>query len=408
MKDPVAVHEGRPNRILFIANQYYPHVVGGAELSVQTLGEELLRMGMQICVISLSPNGHDSIDEVNGIRVHRLAVDNVYTPFTGPKSALQKFIWHSKDVHNSSMAAKVAAVLDIERPQWVSTHNIGGLSVALWQAIKARGIGVNHVLHDYYLLCPRTTMFSGGSICGKQCGSCRVFSMHKRTVSRMVDVVIGVSGFVLQAHLSRNYFPNASSAVIHNGRHPMVSTATHAGSDELQIGFIGRIEPSKGIEVLLEAVSLLSGRWQLRIAGKPQDDAYLAHLRQKFPSPRIEFLGYAKADQFYPTLDVLVVPSLWHEPLPGVVYEPMGFGVPVIASRVGGIPEMLEGTGAGWLFEPGDVHGLRDLLQPLIHSREPLQSRRQPALNRAAHFVPLRQAEEFLDAIHLGKIRDRR
>ena len=77
-------------KILFIANQYHPNFVGGAEISVQTLVEELSRQGLECVVVSLSSTGTDSVDSVNGIRVYRVATRNLYTPFSGPKSPVTK------------------------------------------------------------------------------------------------------------------------------------------------------------------------------------------------------------------------------------------------------------------------------------------------------------------------------
>ena len=120
-------------KILFIANQYHPNFVGGAEISVQTLVEELSRQGLECVVVSLSSTAEDSVDSVNGIRVYRLATRNLYTPFSGPKSPLAKTLWHLKDISNARMARQVGRILDFEQPDWVSAHNLAGFSVAVWQ-----------------------------------------------------------------------------------------------------------------------------------------------------------------------------------------------------------------------------------------------------------------------------------
>ena len=69
------------NSFMFVTTHYHPNVVGGAELSVQTLAEELSRQGKRVVVVSLSTTNADSVDEVNGIKVYRVAVTNFYQPF---------------------------------------------------------------------------------------------------------------------------------------------------------------------------------------------------------------------------------------------------------------------------------------------------------------------------------------
>src|SRR4051812_14597277 len=195
-------------KLVFVSNQYYPNVVGGAELTVQTLAEELFARGIPVAVVSLSADT-DSVDEVSGIRVHRLAIANVYAPFQDKPPPHLRALWHVRDAHNQTMAEKVAKVLLAEGADCVSTQNLGGFSVAVWAAARRLGIKVVHTLHDYYLLCPRTTMYRSEQRCEHACASCKVFSLPKQLASRHVDVAIGVSEFVLQRHTQSGYFANA-------------------------------------------------------------------------------------------------------------------------------------------------------------------------------------------------------
>jgi glycosyltransferase involved in cell wall biosynthesis len=387
-------------KIVFVANQYFPNVVGGAELTLQILAEALSGRGIEVVIISLSPTSCDSQDEVNGIRVYRVAVRNSYYPFGAERSATKRFFWHLRDVYDRPMAAQVGRILDAERPDVVSTHNLSGFSVAVWGEAKSRGMPILHTLHDYYLLCPRTSMFHRGANCRRQCALCHVLSIPKKFASRHVDSVIGVSQFVIERHLRRGLFANAKSEVIYNARLPKVESSGFAPgrtARELRIGFIGRIEEEKGIEVLLQSVALLPrGAWQLRVGGRAPSSAYLEKLRALYPLMEVEYLGYVAQADFFPTLDVLVVPSVWNEPLGVVVFEAMGYGVPVIGSRVGGIPEIIEGSGAGWLFEPGNVLELTALLRDAINAPQTLASMRKACRARAQSFTPERQVTEFL------------
>jgi glycosyltransferase involved in cell wall biosynthesis len=394
-------------KILFVTNRYFPNLVGGAEITVQTLAQELLRRGKEVVVVSLSPTAEASQDVVNAIRVYRIVVSNLYAPFGAAQPGIKRLLWHVRDIHNGDAANIIGRILDDERPEVVSTHNLGGMGVAVWQEVRARGIRLAHTLHDYYMLCPRVTMFKKGLNCTTQCVSCQAFSVLKRTASRQVDVVIGISRFVLDAHLKRGFFPNAKAAVIYNSRvlhrQSVEDREEAAETKPLRFGFIGRIEEEKGIELLLGALSrIAAASWTLTVAGRAPVLSYLEDLRRRFPLPQIEYVGFVQPADFYPSIDILVVPSLWNEPLGVVAFESLGYGVPVIASTRGGLPEILDGSGAGWLFDVGDGAELAAVLSEAIMARGRLPSMRAACLVRRQHFIPQRHADEFLDAVGSG------
>ena len=394
---------GAVRKILFISNQYFPNFVGGAEISVQTLVEELARQGTECVVVSLASTAEDSVDVVNGIRIYRVAARNVYAPFSGPKSAFTKLLWHLQDVANARMARQVGRVLDLEKPDWVSAHNLAGFSVAVWSEVKSRGLGLSHMLHDYYLLCPRSTMYRNNRNCGRQCALCRGLSISKRSASSHVDLVIGISQHVLDVHKTAGYFPGAHAVAIHNARtfdRPDIAEVSPANPGPLRIGYMGRLHPSKGVELLLDAVSTLPPHaWKLRMAGLAVDPDYGASLRDRYGRPEIEFCGLVAPQDFYRSIDVLVVPSNWNEPLGMVVVESLGYGIPVIGSRGGGIPEILGEAGPGWLFEPGNAVELSSILRSLLADRDSIHALRPAALRRRQHFLPARQAADFLRAV---------
>ncbi|MET0285153.1 MAG: glycosyltransferase family 4 protein [Polyangiales bacterium] len=386
-------------KILFVANQYAPNVIGGAELSVQTLVEELHGRGHQVAVASLSRDGTDSEDFVNGVRVYRVGSRNLYTPFTGPQHALVRAAFHAIDVYNPWMGHQLARILDRERPDWVSAHNIAGFSTSVWSTVKSRGIGLIQVLHDYWAVCPQTRMNKDGHNCERPCGVCSVYGAPKRYASRLPDVAIGVSKFAIEKHLENGYFPRARTGVAYNGRpytRPTEYKPRTPGAP-LRLGFIGRIEEAKGIEELLTALSRLPpDRWTLRVAGRPVDPAYLDALKERFPLPQVEYLGYVKAAELYQSIDMLVVPSRWHETLCVVVYEALGFGLPVLAARVGGIPEILEGHDCGWLFEPGNAGDLEANLRARLDGWPDPEGLWERAIQRRTFFTPERQADSYL------------
>jgi glycosyltransferase involved in cell wall biosynthesis len=93
------------------------------------------------------------------------------------------------------------------------------------------------------------------------------------------------------------------------------------------------------------------------VAGKGEA-GFAEALRAEYPAPAIEFAGHVEAAAFYDRVDVAVVPSLWNEPFGLTVLEALARGLPVIASRRGGIPELFAHGAAGCLVDPAQPGSL--------------------------------------------------
>jgi glycosyltransferase involved in cell wall biosynthesis len=335
-------------RIAILNLLYSPIQVGGAEKAVKLLAEALTARGDQVSVISLHPAERTTVEQINGVRVYRLPLDNLYWPFKAgkrPNPGL-RLLWQIVDVWNVRAARRVARILDELRPDVVHTNTLSGFSVSVWNEVKRRNIRIVHTLHDYYLLCIHPGMFRDGKSCDRQCLDCKAMSRMKKDWSHKVDAVVSVSQAVLATHRKCGYFVDVPGSVIYNiqepahDRGPSVSPAGAKGDGGLVFGFIGAITERKGIEHLLKATRLLSNPdWKLRIAGSGSE-TYVAKLRRSFPDSRIEWLGFASADSFYPSVNVVIVPSVWQDPLPYVVLETYAYGKSLICAQSGGLPEL--------------------------------------------------------------------
>jgi glycosyltransferase involved in cell wall biosynthesis len=134
-----------------------------------------------------------------------------------------------------------------------------------------------------------------------------------------------------------------------------------------RFGFVGTVAPHKGVHVLIEAFrGLADQEATLDVIGNADlDPAYAASLRELAGGDaRIRFRRAVPADEqerVWSSLDLLVLPSLWWENSPLTVLEALAAGVAVVASRIGGVPELLPER-AGVLVPPGDTAALRDVL----------------------------------------------
>jgi glycosyltransferase involved in cell wall biosynthesis len=361
-------------RVLYVNSLYAPNLVGGAERVMQTQAEAMRAAGHEVAILALSPNAGLHQDFVNGIPVWRAGIRNLYFPFDltsqGKHGALSRNLWHLVDVYNPLMASYVRKVVKEFRPEVASVHNLAGWSIAVWDVLTASRIPIVQVLHDQYLLCATSAMFRNGRGCVTRCGSCRVMRSLHRYKSPQVDTLVGVSQFISDKLRAQGYFEGVRSVRsipnVRNISGEEIPTEPRCDDGTLVLGYIGRLSPAKGIEFLLDVLtsSHVLG-WKLLIAGSG-DTRYEEFLRGKFRDSRIEFLGAVEPKQFFPQIDITVIPSLWEDTLPSVAFESLLYGRPILGSRIGGIPEMVNSRN-GRVFSPGDGE---DLLRGIVWATE--------------------------------------
>ena len=348
--------------------------------------------GHEVCVTALERK------EDTALAPHdrRFPVRNIYRP-DGASShgTVTKLLWHGVDIWNPRAAWDFRKVLKEFQPDVVSCHNLAGWSIAVWNEAQRRDIPIVHVLHDYYLMCTAGSMSKDGLPCTQRCARCKAFRLPHRGKSAAVSGVVAISEHMKTVFETAGYFPNARIDRIYNVEKPPAASALapQALPAPDAFGFIGRVAPHKGVEVLLEAFARadLPETARLDIAGTGTE-AYVAGLRARYASPRIRFLGHTSPAAFFSGVSWTVAPSLSNEPLGRVIFESIGHGVPVIASRRGGIPEMVDEGRTGHLVPPGDVLALRAALEKA--ARQPMPLDRKTMAATVATFF---DTDRFLD-----------
>ncbi|CAN7401527.1 glycosyltransferase family 4 protein [Devosia sp. LjRoot16] len=394
----------RQLRVL-IANIVYatpsdPRVVGGAEVSTKALAEGLVARGHEVVVF----RGHDSkvadADEnVEGVRVVSRDIRNFYWPFDGVvRVKASKAMWHIVD--NLGLVPRgLTDLLDEFAPEVVHTNNLIGLSWGVWREAAKRNIPIVHVLRDYYLVCGRSARFRNGRICTSTCAECRVATFARGPKTVLVDAVIGNSKAILDTHLEAGLFVNAKIRTnIVNIAERRAVRVVRSEDGFVTFGYIGRASSEKGLELLAKAFGRMQGNVKLVIAGETRPE-----VRQRLVAEagrEIDFMGFVAPDEFYSRVDVVVVPSLWAEPLPRAVLEAFSYGRPVIASERGGIPEAVGTAGGGWLFNPDSVDDLVAIMNKVASERTLTDKAALQAFESARRF----SAENVTEA-HLAVLR---
>lgn len=375
--------------ILFISSLYSPHIGGGAEIVLQRTAEGLQRRGCQVSVLVTGPDAGLSTETVNDIKVYRAGLRNFYWPFgTQRPGRLSRLGWHLRDRYNGAMRNYVKQVIGVEQPQLVVCHNLSGWSVSVWDEISAAQLPIVQVLHDMYLMCPGSNMFKRGQCCQQPCSSCQSFRKGHDARSAQVSAVVGVSRFMLDTLQKSGYFSAAKGYVVHNASpYAPVMNALNLQrrldpamqKAPLRYGYMGTLSAQKGVGWLIEQFQRLPLDATLQIAGRGQVSDEAA-FRALATSSKISFVGYQKPETFYGQIDVAVVPSMWNEPFGMVAVEACAHSVPVIASRMGGLPEIIQEPLNGLLCDPSDPDSLGDAMlrlhqQPELLARLSRQSR---------------------------------
>jgi glycosyltransferase involved in cell wall biosynthesis len=349
-------------KIAIINTLYAPNKVGGAEKSVQTLAENFYNLGNDVIVICLGKE--DANYNLNGVAVYTVKIKNDFWPFEiNNKNSFDKLLWHLKDASNNKYNDFLYHLFLNYKPDVLLTNNISGFSTKVWRTASNLNIKIVHTLRDYYLQCPKSTKFKNNLNCSKLCNDCKLLSLPKKKDSSKVNYLIGISNYILRDHINKGYFKGVQNKVIFNGFEIAEKNINEKKITNI-FGFIGQVNKTKGIELILESFSNIpNSSWKLLIAGTV-DEKYLKHLNKINNSIQIEYLGYMDSSKFFEMIDVLIVPSLWNEPFGRVVLESILHNKPVIASNMGGIPELLSNN-KQFIFTP-IINELTTLIEKII------------------------------------------
>lgn len=200
-------------------------------------------------------------------------------------------------------------------------------------------------------------------------------------------------------------FPQPSSEEIENFK------SAHALTGQFIVGCVGRIKlVRKGQDTLVKAASLLRKSYpQIRyiIVGTAFEDnnSHLDALNGLIKELRlndvVKLTGELKDPKpAYASMNISVVPSAMPEPFGGVVLESMCMGIPVIGTRLGGTPEMIEDGKSGLLFEPGNAEQLAGLIEELYNSPSKRENLARAARQRVERCFSIQQTVRQIENVY--------
>ncbi len=354
-------------KILFVNTRYYPNHYGGAEETVKVLAEGLAKLGHTVTVASLSRNNAESRATLNGVTCVYLPVTkSFWLQDTGKYRIFFRVLRHILDLYNPLMGFRFAKLLRELEPDVVAIHNIKGFSPSIWRASQTTGVPISQMLHDYYLFCGNSTMYRKGRVCEGVCLHCRAAKFPTRLLARLPKIFIANSSYTQGCAVRAGLLPDSTKGAVINPAICVPEKATRrkakSEGDGFVFGFLGRIDQTKGVDILLKAFREVdSPKARLLIGGEGYKE-YVDILKSEYADARIGYLGRVEPRAFFTQIDALVVPSQWNEPFGRVIVEAYSYGVPVIASDMGGMSELVSAE-TGALFKRDDVGQLTEILQ---------------------------------------------
>lgn len=382
-------------KILVLNTLYPPNVVGGAELSVETLVEMLRIEGFDTRVISSNPDEtKSSFSTVNGSVYFKYS--NIYWSFDGKYHGWKAVFWHVIDSYNLLGFFRVRKCIKNFKPDVFITNNLQGFSALSWLAAYRQNTPVIHILRDYGLISidPSMTKHKNNRLV-------KLFNFmmrwHYHKLARKLTYLTGISNFVLQAHLEKIKLPTVKSKTIYNGItcNPFTYMNRECKS-KIRIGYIGRLSEEKGVQWLLANIDLLQLNFDFSItlAGTGPLEKKL-----KEQYPKHKFIGKVKQREFFEKIDLLVVPSQWDEPFGRIIIEAYSFGIPVVYACRGGIPELIYPKHRQVLgYEDSDTNGLQKALNNIYDVG--VDSEITELIQYSSKFSPQNCVKQYIELIN--------
>lgn len=364
-------------KVLLINNVHYRR--GGADIVYLNTGEMLGSMGHDVYYFSQKNENNEFVNHQN--RMYFIESIDYFKQTIIKKILLIPRFIYSREVYN-----KLIALIKQYKPDVAHIHLYkGSLSLSILHALKKNNIPVLLTLHDYGLICAHNLMLdSKNTVCEKcikygplsciinKCNRNNIYlsaiSMIEYVVhkywfnyNKYFDIIVAVSRFGRDIHNRADVFKDGV-------RHLYNFFPKIQMNEELLLRgnyylFYGRLSKEKGVKTLINAWVKKKRKSLLKIVGDGPDIEDLKRLSGN--DHDIEFLGYKCGDELKKIImnaSFVIVPSEWYENNPLTIVESMSSSKPVIGTKIGGIPELINHGENGYLYNVKDVDQLSEII----------------------------------------------
>ncbi len=357
----------------------FNYIRGGAEKYFIEISKELEKIGHQVALFSMHhPKNDTSIWDK--YFVSRISFNEA--------KLRDRIIAPGRILYSLEAKKKFKKIVKDFRPDIIHIHNIyHQISPSILSVAKRYNIPVIMHLHDYKLVCPNYQLFVDDKICyrcqGEKYYNClkhkcfkqsfwqsllatiEMYLHHKvlKIYKKNITYFIAPSEFMKKTIINFGWNEDKIK-VIYNFSEKMNDKV----SDKIEdYGlYFGRLSREKGIEVLLRALSLTDKKNKLKIIGTgPEENSLRKIVKDLKLSRRVNFLGYKSGQELQDIIRgarLVYLPSTWNENMPLTLLESLNLRKVVIASKTGGLPELIKDKETGFLFENGNIKELARII----------------------------------------------
>jgi len=376
-------------KILKVIHGYPPYYMAGSEVYTYNIVNELTRHA-EVAVFTRVENPYEPSYATSDSLESNVLIRRVNKPS-------RDYTFHDK-YKDERINDEFRQMMRDFQPDIVHIGHLSHLSTNIPVIARIEfGVPVVFTAHDFWMGCYKGQLVNHKfKICEgpskARCAACARhtykdwfrdsdigdYFSHMETVMRHIDLYLAPSK-TLESFLLKRGVPENKVIFSPYGFNRQLAREfvekSVVSSDPIRFGFMGRIIPVKGVDLLIKAFTQVKGRTELSIFGHAGNHAmYLSKFHEG--DPRVKFKGsFDNKDlpDVLNSIDVLVVPSVWLENAPLVIQEAHMAGVPVITSDAGGMAELVRDGIDGFLFPIGNEDALRDIMQRLVNNPEILQ-----------------------------------
>lgn len=398
-------------RALIVSNFFPPHCDGGAEIAAYEQARCLKRMGFDVTVFT----GKQDDKKIQ----YEVKIEKKPFKITRVNFHAVDFKQDIVCVKNDFLQGEFKKILYEVAPDIVHFHNLYGFPLGMIDDCRNMNIPMVMTLHDYWWLCYRKTLRkNNGVLCGsdnRECLDCAetifldksaAISMAERNslliaYLNSINLLISPSEYLAKKFIDNGVLSHRLK-IINNGIDTKrFHELRKVRSKKIRFGFIGTLREHKGLENLLKGVALLRDKgetnFSLTIVGKG-DAAFTDYLKRIVKDMMLINFVYFYGEinnkdirKIYENIDLLVVPSVWPENSPVTIMEAFAAGTPVLASNIGGIPELIEHGVHGYLHRYDDPVSLAENMKKIISQPDKIKIMKEACLKKACDLTIKKQ-----------------
>lgn len=381
---------------------------GGAETYFLKIGKYLESRGHQVEYFGM-------FDEKNVVGNQ----DELYTEnMDFHTSSLKKLLYPFRIIYSFDAAKKITKIIKRFQPDVIHLNNINfQLTPSIIEAAAKLKVPVVQTVHDYQMLCPNHLMYSEvyGGVCERclhgsswNCakGSCIHGSRVKSIIGSVEAQLYKMLGtykkvqkyicpsYFMEKKLLENPIYHGKTVAMHNFIEMLPECEKEA--EEKYVLFFGRLSEEKGLDVFLQACRELPGIRFVIAGSGPMEEVCKG-------IPNVDFVGFKVGEELNRLIGnayFSVYPSIWYENCPLSVLESEMLGTPVLASEMGGIPELIQENETGMLLEELTVDCMKGTIEKLYADKAKVEHMSEKCMQNRESLVTLEKYCDFLLEIY--------